>query len=267
MALDLEGVCASSGSACMVGSVVASHVLLALGLPAERAATAIRFSLGKETTADEIAADRGRDRTHRAAPQDADGRRPAATCSRLASSRFLARSFRPPAKKRRAAIRRWKRPRATCSSSRARPRSPRRSRVEWSARLRSAAGRAEFRHTRILLNCRLAAHGEAEIDRTLRHELAHLLAQTRAGRRRIAPHGAEWRRACADLGIAGEARCHNLPFPIRRLQRRYLYACPHCRRDFPRTRPLRRSSACLACCRAFNGGRYDRRFKLQLVRR
>ena len=36
MALDLEGVCASSGSACMVGSVVASHVLLAMGLPRER---------------------------------------------------------------------------------------------------------------------------------------------------------------------------------------------------------------------------------------
>src|SRR5262249_57556992 len=32
MALDLEGVCASSGSACMVGSVRASHVLLAMGL-------------------------------------------------------------------------------------------------------------------------------------------------------------------------------------------------------------------------------------------
>ncbi len=54
MALDLEGVCASSGSACMVGSVVASHVLLALGLPAERAASAVRFSLGKGTTATEI---------------------------------------------------------------------------------------------------------------------------------------------------------------------------------------------------------------------
>ena len=54
MALDLEGVCASSGSACMVGSVVASHVLLAMGLPRERAASAIRFSLGKETTASEI---------------------------------------------------------------------------------------------------------------------------------------------------------------------------------------------------------------------
>src|SRR5213083_1071579 len=55
-ALDLEGVCASSGSACMVGSVVASHVLLAMGLPVERARSAVRFSLGKWTTADEIKA-------------------------------------------------------------------------------------------------------------------------------------------------------------------------------------------------------------------
>jgi cysteine desulfurase len=54
MALDLEGICASSGSACMVGSVVASHVLLAMGLSPERTASAIRFSLGKETMADEI---------------------------------------------------------------------------------------------------------------------------------------------------------------------------------------------------------------------
>jgi cysteine desulfurase len=54
MALDLEGICASSGSACMVGSVVASHVLLAQGLSVERASSAVRFSLGKQTTADEI---------------------------------------------------------------------------------------------------------------------------------------------------------------------------------------------------------------------
>jgi len=54
MAFDLEGVCASSGSACMVGSVVASHVLLAMGLSMERAGSAVRFSLGKQTTADEI---------------------------------------------------------------------------------------------------------------------------------------------------------------------------------------------------------------------
>ena len=54
MGLDLEEVCASSGSACMVGSVVASHVLLAMGLPASLASSAVRFSLGHETTEGEI---------------------------------------------------------------------------------------------------------------------------------------------------------------------------------------------------------------------
>jgi cysteine desulfurase len=54
MALDLEGICASSGSACMVGSVVASHVLLAMGLPASLASSAVRFSLGHETTEEEV---------------------------------------------------------------------------------------------------------------------------------------------------------------------------------------------------------------------
>lgn len=139
--------------------------------------------------------------------------------------------------------------------------------VEWSSRLRSAAGRAEYRNARVWLNCRLTAHGHAEIDRTFRHELAHLLAQARAGRRRILPHGIEWQRACADLGIGNENRCHQLPFPIRRQRRRFIYSCPNCGCTFPRTRPLRRVSACLACCRAFNRGRYDARFKLRVVRR
>ena len=59
MALDLEGVCASSGSACMVGSVIPSHVLLAMGLPLGLARSAIRFSLGKHTTAEEISTTAG----------------------------------------------------------------------------------------------------------------------------------------------------------------------------------------------------------------
>src|SRR5881409_4104954 len=59
IALDLEGVCASSGSACMVGSVVASHVLLATGLPIALARSAIRFSIGKYSTEEEISTTAG----------------------------------------------------------------------------------------------------------------------------------------------------------------------------------------------------------------
>ena len=52
--LDLEGVCVSSGSACMVGSVQASHVLLAMGVPRDTALATIRFSLGHQTTLDDV---------------------------------------------------------------------------------------------------------------------------------------------------------------------------------------------------------------------
>ncbi|PYJ60563.1 MAG: hypothetical protein DME74_10475, partial [Verrucomicrobia bacterium] len=136
-------------------------------------------------------------------------------------------------------------------------------RVEWNSRLKTAAGRADYRHKLISLNPRLFEQ-PAEIDRTLRHELAHLLAQFRAGRRRILPHGDEWRSACRDLAIGDEKRCHNLPFPVSARARRYLYKCPRCRRDFPRTRRIKRAVACLACCRAHNGGEFDARFRLRL---
>lgn len=53
--LDIEGVCASSGSACSVGSVEPSHVMLALGVPRAEANALIRFSLGRESTTDEVA--------------------------------------------------------------------------------------------------------------------------------------------------------------------------------------------------------------------
>lgn len=137
-------------------------------------------------------------------------------------------------------------------------------RVEWNSRLQTAAGRADYRQKLISLNPRLVEHPE-EIDRTLRHELAHFLAQFRAGRRRISPHGPEWQEACRDLGIAGEKRCHTLPFPAKRHTPRFTYRCLNCRRDFPRVRKIKRTVACLACCRAHNGGEFDVRFRLKLL--
>jgi cysteine desulfurase len=56
MALDLEGIAVSSGSACTAGSVEPSAVLLALGQGAERARSAVRFSFGPEHTVDDGAA-------------------------------------------------------------------------------------------------------------------------------------------------------------------------------------------------------------------
>lgn len=52
--LDLEGICASSGSACSAGSLEPSHVVKALGLGDALANALVRFSLGRETTAADI---------------------------------------------------------------------------------------------------------------------------------------------------------------------------------------------------------------------
>jgi predicted SprT family Zn-dependent metalloprotease len=138
-------------------------------------------------------------------------------------------------------------------------------RVEWNSRLKTAAGRADYRQKLISLNPRLVEY-PAEIDRTLRHELAHILAEFRKNsRRRLSPHGPEWQQACRDLGIAGEKRCHTLPFPARRYAPRFIYRCPNCWRDFPRVRKIKRTVACLACCRAHNRGEFDVRFRLKLL--
>jgi cysteine desulfurase len=52
--LDLENICASTGSACSSSSLEPSHVLRALGLPPEQAHGSLRFTLGRENTADEV---------------------------------------------------------------------------------------------------------------------------------------------------------------------------------------------------------------------
>lgn len=52
--LDMNGICASSGSACTSGSLDPSHVLLAIGLPHEIAHGSLRLSLGPENTKEEV---------------------------------------------------------------------------------------------------------------------------------------------------------------------------------------------------------------------
>jgi cysteine desulfurase len=54
IALDLKGLAVSSGAACSSGAIEPSHVLLAMGLPHQRARASIRLSLGKQTTQEDI---------------------------------------------------------------------------------------------------------------------------------------------------------------------------------------------------------------------
>lgn len=133
--------------------------------------------------------------------------------------------------------------------------------VRWHSRLRTTAGLACARNSRILLNPRLLNFPE-ELHRTFLHEMAHLVARARHPQRRMAPHGREWKQACADLGVPNESRCHTLTLaPSKKRIRKYFYRCPHCAVKIARVVPLRRQEACVACCRLYARGKYDRRFR------
>jgi cysteine desulfurase len=54
LGLDLKGVAVSAGSACTSGNVEPSHVLVAMGVPLDRAMGAVRCSLGRSTTAEDV---------------------------------------------------------------------------------------------------------------------------------------------------------------------------------------------------------------------
>jgi len=54
IALDLKGLAVSTGAACSSGAIEPSHVLVAMGLRPDQARASIRFSLGKQTTAEDI---------------------------------------------------------------------------------------------------------------------------------------------------------------------------------------------------------------------
>lgn len=142
------------------------------------------------------------------------------------------------------------------------PELARKVRVSWNPRMRTTAGRAWWPHRSIEMNPKIRDIADKEIWRTLKHEFAHLVAYERCGRRRIDPHGPEWQAACAELGIPGESTYHSLPLKGRRIKRTHFYSCPSCLAVIGRVRPFPRTVACYTCCRKFNGGLYDNRFRL-----
>ncbi len=139
--------------------------------------------------------------------------------------------------------------------------------VCWNPRLTSTAGLAKPAQNLVVLNPHLRDFPD-EVDRTLRHEVAHLVVSAKARGRRVAAHGPEWRGACALLGIPGESRCHTLPLPRREVKRPHVYRCPRCDFELRRTRAIkpRTRLACQVCCKKHAGGRFDGRFEFVKVR-
>ncbi|MGJ8657705.1 MAG: SprT-like domain-containing protein [Akkermansiaceae bacterium] len=135
--------------------------------------------------------------------------------------------------------------------------------IVWNRRMRSTAGRAFLNLGKVELNPKLLHLGDdplGHVRQTLLHELAHLLAHHRYGRK-ISAHGAEWKQACADLGIPGESATHSLPLPSRTQRRKWRYTCPVCLEVIDRVRRMRGDSACYACCKMHNRGKFHRQYK------
>lgn len=139
--------------------------------------------------------------------------------------------------------------------------------VVWNGRLQTTAGTACVNTCKVELNPRLHLISERQIHRTLRHEVAHLIAHARAGRRarRIQTHGPEWRIACAELGIAGEPAFHDLPFERRTIPPKLTYQCPNCGLIVHRVKKFSRFTACYRCCKKFNEGQYSPKYQFRFV--
>lgn len=126
----------------------------------------------------------------------------------------------------------------------------------WAPRLRCRAG--EFHPSRMRIRIsgpyRLA-HGDAETQQVLLHELCHwwLFRQGIAHREDAAVFRDLLRRA----GAPRRAR----PVPATAAHR-YTYACPHCGRRYTYSRRV--AYACGHCCRALGNGHWDPRFRLIL---
>lgn len=137
--------------------------------------------------------------------------------------------------------------------------------LRWNARLRTSAGRfipgaKRFLHVRepiIEVASYLLEEGTAEalVRDTLGHEAIHFWLWVRG---RPYGHTEEFYAKMREMGVS---RYNSVP---RRRPPKYLYRCPGCGGEYPARRRLR-ELACLRCCKAHAGGRYDVRFKLVIV--
>ncbi len=138
-------------------------------------------------------------------------------------------------------------------------------RLCWNDRLSSTAGRftpgsrnplrprkPEIEVASYLLD---VPDGEQHVSDTVLHEMIHFYLWA-AGK----PYGhtEEFHRIMKRVG----AKRFN-PVPKTRPYK-HLYECPGCRRKIPARRRIA-PSACLDCCNKHSGGRYDRRFRLELI--
>jgi predicted SprT family Zn-dependent metalloprotease len=134
----------------------------------------------------------------------------------------------------------------------------------WNTRLKITAGRfrpgRRRRFQTILPKIEVATYllsrhdAEQRILETMGHEMIHYWLWV-LGR----PYG-HTEEFCVKMREMGVPRYN--PVPERR-EFKYLYACLHCKREYP-TRKKMGPLACAACCKNFGGGKFDARFRIIL---
>jgi len=150
-------------------------------------------------------------------------------------------------------------------------------RIEWSRRLTRAAGNIDVRHRLIKLSMPLlidafrrdnlfgpeftvcgieCVDSQRALEEILKHEMIHLWLHERG---RPSGHTPEFRAKAKAIGQPRTRHGIALPTP----KSGWIYACPACRAEFSRRRRYGRAVACARCCKQWNKGRYDERFKLR----
>lgn len=99
-------------------------------------------------------------------------------------------------------------------------------------------------------------NGEAEVQDTLLHEIAHALAGPKAG------HGPVWQEVARAVGAKAK-RCYSAE-EVRQPPSRYLLVCSSCQASTPRHRRPTKVYACRSCCDRYNKGRFSKRYRLEL---
>lgn len=137
----------------------------------------------------------------------------------------------------------------------------------WNSRLRATAGRFRPGHRRfgwirppeIEVANYLLEEGNAEalVRDTMAHEMIHFWLWVR---KRPYGHTEEFHEKMREMGVS---RYNPVP---RRRPIRYLYACPACLLEFQARRKWEKL-ACARCCNLHARGRFDARFRLELVRK
>jgi predicted SprT family Zn-dependent metalloprotease len=127
----------------------------------------------------------------------------------------------------------------------------------WGNKSRSA-GTTEYGPKRIVLHRPFVALNERPlVEDTIRHEIAHALCKPNAG------HGPAWKAMARRVGAVPRASRSHGDDGLVAPPGKYVGTCPNCKETVTRCKktPKMFRIACAKCCRRYNGGRFDARFK------